>query len=152
MEGQWNERLESTGLVLQRTRTQHVIDALLHRLDVAIQHRDVGAQPEPMRDAMNVEIPLGAALVAADLLAHALGKDLRAATGQRVQTRRHQLAQHLRVGHAIEIREECDLDCGETLQVDAGTNAFEAAQQVRVVHANGSSGFSPLTMCSSVSG
>jgi hypothetical protein len=82
MEGQRDERLKSAGLVLQRSRAQHVIDTLLHRLDVPIQHRDVGTQPESMRDAMNIEIPLGATLVATDLLTHALGKDLCAAAGQ----------------------------------------------------------------------
>ena len=82
MKGQRNERLESAGLVLQRTRAKHVIDALRHRLDVAVQHRDVRSQSEPVRDAMNIQIPFGAALVAADLLTHPFGEDLRAAAGQ----------------------------------------------------------------------
>ena len=66
-----------------------------------------------------VEIAIGAALVVADLLAHALGEDLRAAARQRIEARVHQLAQHLLVGHAVEIGEERDLDGGEALQVDA---------------------------------
>ncbi len=82
MKCQGNERLEATGLVLQRTRAHHVIDALAHRFDVAVQHRNVGRHPELVRDAMNGEITIGVALVVADLLAHALRKDLGAATGQ----------------------------------------------------------------------
>ena len=44
-----------------------------------------------------------------------------------------QLAQHLLVGHAVEIGEERDLDRGEALQVDVGPDPLEAAQQLRVV-------------------
>ena len=69
----------------------------------------------------------------ADLLAHALGEDLGAAAGQRIEARLHQLAQHLLVGHAVEIGEERDLDRGEALQMNAGPDPLEAAQQVRVV-------------------
>jgi hypothetical protein len=36
MKREWNERLESAGLILQRTRAHHVVDALLHRLDVTV--------------------------------------------------------------------------------------------------------------------
>ena len=82
MKRQRNERLEAAGLILQRSRTHHVIDTLAHRLDVAIQHRDVGRHPELMRDAMNGEIAIGVALVVADLLAHSFREDLGAATGE----------------------------------------------------------------------
>ena len=72
-------------------------------------------------------------LSCADLPAHALGEDLGAAARQRIEARVHQLAQHLLVGLAVEIREERDLDGGEALQVDVGTDPLEAAQQLRVV-------------------
>ena len=75
--------------------------------------------PEPMRDAMDREIAIGVALVVADLLAHALGEDLGAAAGQRIEPGVLQLAQHLLVGHPVEIGEERDLDRGEALQMDA---------------------------------
>ena len=68
-----------------------------------------------------------------DLLAHALGEDLGAAAGQRVEPGGHQLAQHLLVGHAVEIGEERDLDGREALQVDVRADPLEAAQQLRVV-------------------
>ena len=44
-----------------------------------------------------------------------------------------QLAQDLLVGPAVQIREERDLDGGEALQMDLGTDPLEAAQQLRVV-------------------
>ena len=116
MKRERDERLEAARLVLQRARPQHVVDALLARLDVPVQHRDVRAHAEAMGRAMDLEIALGAALVVRDLPAHALGEDLGAAAGQRIEPGRHQLAQHLLVGHAVQIREERDLDGGEALQ------------------------------------
>src|SRR2546429_6701744 len=40
---------------------------------------------------------------------------------------------HLRIALAVQIGEECDLDGREALQVNVGTDSFEAAQQLRVV-------------------
>ena len=86
-----------------------------------------------MRNAMDVEVAIGAAFVVTDLLAHALGKHLSAAARQRVEARLAQRDQHLLVGHPVEIGEECDLNGGEALQMDAGANALEAAQHLQVV-------------------
>src|SRR5207253_10835466 len=55
------------------------------------------------------------------------------AARQRVATGLHQLAHHLLVALAVEIREERNLDGGETLQLDVRANLFESAQQLRVV-------------------
>ena len=44
-----------------------------------------------------------------------------------------QLLQDLLVGSAVEIREEGNLDRGETLQMNLGADAFEAPQHLRVV-------------------
>ncbi len=89
--------------------------------------------PEAVRDAVDVEVAIGAALVVADLLPHPLGEDLRAAAGQRIEARVLELDEHLLVGHAVEIREERDLDGGEALEMNARTDPLEAAQQLQVV-------------------
>ena len=86
-----------------------------------------------MRDAVDAQPAIGVGLVVADLPAHALGEHLGAAAGQRVQAGGHQLAQHLLVGHPVEVAEKRDLDRGETLQVNLRPDALEARQQVRVV-------------------
>ena len=121
------------GLVLQRADAQHVIDALVDRFDVAVEHRDVGAHAEAVRRAMDLQVAVGAALVVADLAAHPLGEDLRAAARQRIEPGIHQLAQHLLVGPAVEVGEERDLDRGKALEVDVGPDPLEAAQHVQVV-------------------
>ena len=79
------------------------------------------------------EPAIAVALVVTDLLAHALGEHLCAAAGQRIEAGGHQLAQHLLVGHPVEIRKERNLDGREALQVNVRADALEAAQQVRVV-------------------
>ena len=72
------------------------------------------------------EIARAVALVVTDLLAHALGEDLGAAAGQRIEARGLQFLQHLRVGLAVVIGEERDLNRGETLQVNAGPHLLQA--------------------------
>ena len=133
MKRQRDERLEPARLVLQRPRAQHVVHALLGGLDVAVEHRHVRPHAEPVGDAVDVQVAVGPALVVADFPADALGENLGAAAGQRVEPGRHQLAQHLLVRLAVEIGEEGNLHRGETLQMDIGPDALEAAQQLRVV-------------------
>ena len=120
-------------LVLQRARLQQVIDALFRRLDVSVQHRHVGAHAEAVRDAMDRQVARAVALVVTDFLAHALREDLGAAARQRIKARRLQLLEHLLVGLAVVIGKERDLDGGEALQVNAGPDLLQPAQQIRVV-------------------
>jgi hypothetical protein len=59
-----------------------MVHALFERLDVPVEHRHVGAQPETMRDAVDVEIPIGPALVVTDLAATRSAKISGASTRQ----------------------------------------------------------------------
>ena len=133
MERERNERLEAAGLVLQRAGAQHVVDAFLGGLDVAVEHRHVRAHAEPVGEPVNGQVAVGVRLVVADLGAHALGEDLGAAAGQGVEPRVHEIPEHLLVGHAVELGEERDLDRGKALQVDLGPDALEAAEHLQVV-------------------
>ncbi len=133
MERERDERLQAAGLVLERARAEHVIHPLLDRLDVPVEHRDVGAHPEAVREPVDREVAVGAALVVADLLPHALSEHFRAAARQRIEPGRLELPQDLLVGLPVQVREEGDLDSGEALQVDLRTNPLEAAEHVRVV-------------------
>jgi hypothetical protein len=83
MKGQRDERLETAGVVLDRPHAQHVINPLFQRLDVPVQHGDVRAHPETMRETMDVEIAIGPALVVTDFLPDPFREDLRAAARQR---------------------------------------------------------------------
>ena len=133
MKRQRDERLKTARFILQRAGAQHVIHALFVRLDMAVQHRDVRLHPEAVRRAVDRQPPVGVRFVVADFLPHALGEHFGASAGQRRQARIHQLPQHLLVGHAVEIGEECDLDRGETLQMNLGADPLEATQHLKVV-------------------
>ena len=110
-----------------------VVDPLFHRLDVAVEHRDVGAHAQSVRRAMDRRVAIAVALVVADLAAHALGENLGAAARQRIETGLAELDQHLLVGHAVEIGEERDLDRREALQMHVRPDRLEPAQQILVV-------------------
>ena len=112
---------------------QQVIDALGHRLDVAVEHRHVGAHAEAVRGAVHRQVAVAVALVVGDLAAHPRREDLGAAAGQRIEAGLAQLHQHLLVGLAVVVGEEGDLHRREALQVDAGPHPLQAAQQVGVV-------------------
>ena len=86
-----------------------------------------------MRDAVNVEVSVGPALVVCDLAPHPFGEDLRPSAWKRVEPGGHELAEHLLVGLPIQVGEERDLDRREALQVDVRTDPFEAPKQLRVV-------------------
>ena len=133
MKRERDERLKAARLVLQRARAQHVVDSFGRRLDMAVQHRHIRAHAQMVRDAVDREPSIRVRLVVADFPAHALGEDLRAAPRQRIETGGHQLAQHLLVGHAVQVREERDLDGGKTLQVNRRPDALQAAEHLRVV-------------------
>ena len=133
VERERDERLEAARLVLQGPGPQHVVDPLLGRLDVPVEHRHVRAHAEPMRGPVNVQIALGAALVVTDLAADAFREHLGPAPRQRIEPCLHQLAQHLFVGPPVEIREERDLHRREALEMHVGADALEPPQQLQVV-------------------
>ena len=85
MEGQRDERLEAAGLVLQLAQPHQMIDAMERVFDVAVEHRGVGAQPEFVGRAVDVEPAAGVGLVLADLVADLGMKDLGPAAGQAAQ-------------------------------------------------------------------
>ena len=79
-----------SGLVLQRAQAEQVVDAVLERLDVPVEHRRVRPHPEAVRDAVHLEVLVGRRLVVRDARAHLGVEDLGAAAGQAVEPRRAQ--------------------------------------------------------------
>jgi hypothetical protein len=71
VERERDEGLEAARLVLQRPHAQHVVDALLAGLDVAVEHGHVRAHAEAMGRAVDGQPAIRAALVRADLPPHA---------------------------------------------------------------------------------
>ena len=79
IERQRNKALETARLVLLLAQTNHVIDAILERLDVPIEHRRIRFQTSGVNFAGKIEPPLGIALVRANHRACRLAENLSAA-------------------------------------------------------------------------
>jgi hypothetical protein len=97
MERERDEREEAAGAVLLVAQPQEVVDALLVRLDVAVEHGALGRDSEPVSRVVDVEPLVGVLLARRDERAHAVGEDLGAATGHRVEAGVPQRAQRLLV-------------------------------------------------------
>ena len=95
--------------VLLLAQAKDVVDALLVRLDVPVEHRAVRRDPEAVRGVVHVEPDLGRLLARRDEPPHAVGEDLRAAARKRAEPGRLELAQHLLVREARERRHVVDL-------------------------------------------
>src|SRR6266545_4524698 len=97
MERERNERQKAAGLVLLLAEAQQMIDALLVRLDVAVQHGAVRRNAEPVRGVVRLEPEVGMLLARRDQSAHPVREDLGTAAGKRTQPGVPQRAQHLLV-------------------------------------------------------
>ena len=133
MERERHEGEEAARLVLERAQPQQVVDALLVRLHVAVEHRAVRRDAERVGVAMDVEPLVGVLLARRDEPPYAVGEDLGAAARQRAEPRRLQLAQHRLVRDARELRHVVDLAGREELQVDVRHRVVELRDDLDVV-------------------
>ena len=85
MERERDEGEEAARLVLLVAQPEQVVDPLLVGLDVAVQHRAVRRDAEPVRGVVHVEPDVRVLLPGRDEPAHAIGEDLGAAAGQRAE-------------------------------------------------------------------
>ena len=85
MEGQRDEGLEAAGLVLQLAQADQVVDPMIGVFQMAVEHRGVRAQAQPMGRAVDVDPAAGVGLVLADLVAHLGMENLGPAAGQAAQ-------------------------------------------------------------------
>ena len=97
VEGERDEGQEAAGLVLQVAQAQQVVDPLLVRLHVAVEHRAVGRDAEPVGGAVGVEPEVGMLLARGNQTAHAVGEHLGTASGQGAEPGVAQPPEHLLV-------------------------------------------------------
>ena len=133
MEGERHEREEAARLVLERAQPEQVVDALLVRLHVPVEHRAVRRDAERVGVAMDVEPLVGVLLAGRDEPPHSVGEDLGAAARQRPEPRGLQLAQHRLVRDAGELRHVVHLAGREELQVDVRQRVVELRDDLDVV-------------------
>ena len=132
VERERDEGEEAAGLVLLGAQPEQVVDPLLVRLDVAVEHRAVRRDAEPVRRVVGAEPEVGVLLAGRDELAHAVGEDLGAAARQRAEPGGLQLAQHLLVREPGERRHVVDLGRRVELQVHVGQRLLQRADRVDV--------------------
>src|SRR6185369_12421396 len=83
---EWNEALKTVRLVLLLAQLHHMIDAIFNRFDVPVKHRGVRFQSRGVNLSLELEPALGVAFMSADHRSRRLAKDLRAATGTRIES------------------------------------------------------------------
>src|ERR1044072_6930145 len=88
---EWNETLKATRFFLLFAQTNEVIDAILGRFDVAVEHRRIRLQTGGVTFPLKFEPALRVAFVRADHGACRLAKDLCAAARARIESRCDQL-------------------------------------------------------------
>jgi hypothetical protein len=116
-EGERYEALEAARPVLQVAQPRHVIDAILRRLDVAVEHGRVRAEAGAVHLLGDVEPRVRSALVPADLLADVFGEYLGAAAGAAVEPGGDEPLDDLLVRRVRQALEVVDLDHRERLEV-----------------------------------
>jgi hypothetical protein len=109
-----------------------MIDSLLDRLDVAVEHRRVRAQPGAMRPLGNADPFVGGQLLRIDLLVDALGEDLGAASRERSEPGGLEILEDLLEGLLEPLSEEVVLGSGEGLDVELRGELADSAQEVCV--------------------
>ena len=87
MELQRHERLKSAGHVLQVAEPAEMVDAVLDALDMAVEHRGVGAQPQLVGRAMDFEPGVGVGLAGTDFRADLRVENFGPAAGHAPQAR-----------------------------------------------------------------
>ena len=120
VERERDEAEEAARLVLQLADPHEVVDAVLDRLDAAVEHRDVRLDAVLVAELRELEPALARDLVAADDVADALLEDLGAAAGAGVHPGGLEVADHLDDVLLRDARDPVDLDHRPRLEVDAG--------------------------------
>ena len=124
---------ETAGFVLQRSQGEQVIDAVLERFDVPIEHRAVGRHAESMGFPVDREPLVAAQFAVGDGGARGGREDFRAAPRQRADSSILHGMQHLARRQAFDSGEMRDLDRGQGLDHDVGMPLLQAPEHVEVV-------------------
>ncbi len=104
-------------------QTQQMVDAVLERFDVPVEHRRVGPDAQQVGHAVHFEPLVAGRLVVGDARTDIRVEDLGATARQAVESRASQTLENLAIGHPVVAREEVDLNRREALQVNVGLDA-----------------------------
>ena len=131
LEGERDEGHEAARLVLQLAQPQQVVDAVLDRLDVAVEHRRVRRDARAGAPCASRRATARAsALPLMILLRVSFAKISAPPPGIESSPASFSSREHLLDAHPVEAVEEEDLDRGEGLDVDVGPDRLDPPQHV----------------------
>ena len=119
-----DKALEAAGLVLLFAKSDEMIDAVLDRLDMAVEHRGVGLEAGFVDLAGEFEPAVAVAFVVADPRTRRFGKDLGTAARTRIHSRRVQFFDHVLVRHLVKPCKEIKLDHRQGFEMQLWELAF----------------------------
>src|ERR1019366_4060547 len=133
MEGQRDESLKATGLILQGTQFEQVVDAVFVVFDVAVKHGGVRFEPDLVGEARGIEPLIAVNLVIADNVPHTVGKNFAATARQRVDTRFFHFFERLADRQLRPLRQVRNLHHSEGLHVDLRKPLFQSGNEVEKI-------------------
>ena len=133
MVGERNVGEEAAGLVLEGAQRQQVIDAVLHRLHVPVEHRAVGGDAQPVGLAVHREPFLAGELLVGDRRPRGRAEHLGPSPRQARHPRFLHPLEHLAHAQVLDARQVRDLDGGERLDLHVGVTLLEAAEHLQVI-------------------
>src|SRR4029077_787044 len=124
---------EAARLVLERAQGEQVVHPVRHGFDMAVQHRAVRRQADPVRLPMHRQPFLAGELLVGNGGARGGAEYFGAATGKARDAGVFQGDQDVRDRQLLDAREVRDLDRCEGLDMHSGVARLEAAEHVDVV-------------------
>ena len=133
MKGEGDERLEAARLVLDVAQSDEVLQALLDRLHMTVEHRRVRAYAERMCGLHRLDPLGGRRLLWTDDRAHAIRENLRAAARKRRKSRLLQKREHLLDAFSRHLGKMHDLNGRKRLDVGIGQSRLDLAHNAEIV-------------------
>ena len=110
-----------------------MVDAVLDRFDVAVEHRRVCLEAGLVDLAGDSSQRVAVAFVIADPRTRRFSKDLGTAAGTRIHSGSVQFFDHVLVRHLVKPRQEIELDHRQGFEMQCREFAFERREKVGVI-------------------
>ncbi len=133
IEGQRNEALKPFRLVLELPDVEEVLDLLLDRLDMTVEHGGVRLEPCPVDLAGHLEPSLVIQLGAKELLMHPVTEDLGSAAGNAGKARALEILEDVPQRLFRRPGDLGQLDHGKGLDLRLGTGRTDRPEDVQIV-------------------
>src|SRR5438034_1664193 len=133
LECERNKPAKPAGFILKLAQLAQMIDTLLERFDVAVEHGAGAAAPHPMPNPMDIEPFLGGFFAAANPIPHLGIKNFGAATGNGTKSVRAQKLERLRDRHLENsLSKMANFNGGKGFDVQIAIESAQSSQEFQV--------------------